>query len=176
MMNAGRQAVGHPVDVGSGAVFTKKRDFELPGTVGLDWVRYYATDCNENSWLGRGWTVPFFMRLERRDDGFLLIDEIGRPLLFAAAGGALRVGDSLVSFGANMELRREPDQFQIVHWHIASNNVERLYFRESETGPMPLAWMENLAGHRVSIQYDAQSRPVRITQELEGRVLELEYN
>jgi YD repeat-containing protein len=176
-MNAGRQAVGHPVDVGSGSVFTKKRDFELPGTITLDWVRHYATDCLENSWLGRGWTVPFFMRLERRDDGFLLIDEVGRQLLFPVTGGRLEVGESFLSLGANMELRRERDHFQILHWHFAtSDDVERFCFKPSDNGRMPLAWIENLAGYRISLEYDSKARPIRITQGLEQRVLELSYD
>ena len=175
-MNAGRRTVGHPVDVGSGSVFTMKRDFSIGGTIPLDWVRYYATDCPVNSWLGRGWTVPFFMRLERRDDGILLTDEVGRPLLFPAPEGRLQEGESVIALGANMELRRESDHFQIIHWHIASDDVERFCFKIRDEDPMPLAWIENLAGHRIILHYDTALRPVRITQGLERRVFELSYN
>lgn len=168
--------MGHPVDVASGAVFTKKRDFQVAGSKNLDWVRHYASDCPENSWLGRGWTVPFFMRLERRDDGFLLNDEVGRLLLFPAPGGQLRYGESLVCLGANMELRRELTHFQILHWHIASDHVERFCFNPSDNAHMPLAWIENLAGHRISLQYDASARPIKLLQELEQRAFELSYD
>lgn len=116
------------------------------------------------------------MRLESRDNGFLLTDDVGRPLLFPAPGGRLQVGESIVSLGGNMELRREQDQFRILHWHIASDDVKRFSFRLSDDGRMPLAWIENLAGHRISLQYDARSRPIRITQGAEQRVFELTYN
>ena len=175
-MRVGHITVGHPVDVASGAVFTKKRDFQLPGSIKLDWVRHYATDCGENSWLGRGWSVPCFLRLERRDDGFVLTDEIGRSLLFPVSGGQLRYGESLVCLGASMELRRALDHFQILHWHSGSDDVERFCFYPNDGGHMPLAWIENLAGHRIAFQYDARARPIRIVQELEQRVLELSYD
>lgn len=177
-MSNGRQAVGHPVDVGSGAVFTKRRDFALPGSLGLDWVRRYATDCDENSWLGRGWTVPYFMRLERQIQGWMLTDEIGRQLLFPC--GEDRFDDSTVIavLGANMELQRHPAHVEILHWHVASDDVERFGFLLPATAgePMPLAWVENLAGHRITIEHDERGRPCAIRQDLEQRVLRLGFD
>ena len=175
-MGGGRVAVGHPVDVGSGTVFTKKRDFSVAGTISLDWVRHYETDCQENSWLGRCWTLPFFMRLQRREDGYFLTDEVGRQLLFAVASGQLRPGERVLCPGANMELRRGPDRFEVLHWHNPTDDVVRFCFKQRADGEMPLTAIENMAGHANLIQHDEKARPIRIIQGLEQRVFELEYD
>lgn len=172
---AGRVSVGHPVDVASGSVFTVQDDFSFPGTVPLLWRRQYATDSPSNTWLGRGWTVPYFMTLERVAEGYRLFDESGKDLVFPVAGDALPIGGSIASLGANMELKRGRSHFSILHWHHGTDEVERFGFEFADSGPMRLAWIENLAGHRVSLQYDALQRPWRVRQELEDRTVELTY-
>ena len=69
MHGFGHIQVGHPVDVGSGAVFTLMEDFSLPGTMQLAWSRFYSNNIEETRWLGRGWMVRWFMSLERIADG-----------------------------------------------------------------------------------------------------------
>src|SRR5262249_48363748 len=110
-MNAGRVAVGHPVDVGSGMVYTAWNDFILPGGLSVGWRRYYSTPSTYNGWLGRGWAAAYFMTLERTTDGYLLTDEVGGRLVFPAPGGILRDGRAVILFGANMELRRDDRHF-----------------------------------------------------------------
>lgn len=174
--DAGRVVVGHPVDVASGAVFTVQDDFQFPGTIPLVWRRHYSTDSPSNSWLGRCWTVPYFMTLEHVPEGYRLLTESGSHVVFPAAPEGLPVGGSIASLGANMQLKREESHFCIDHWHWGTEDVERFYFQASSTAVMSLAWLENLAGHRISIQFDARQRPWRVKQELEGRVVELSYS
>jgi len=175
-MSSGHVAVGHPVDVASGAVFTVSHDFELPGTTWLVWRRYYSTDSTVNSWLGRGWTAPYFMKLERVGDGYTLTDEEGRFILFPALGKELSVGETIFNPSANMELRREEQHFSILHWHHGGDMVEQFCFELSQDTQMLLAWHENLPGHRITVQHDTTGRPTRIIQELEQRVVELTYD
>src|SRR5437868_5018050 len=104
-MEAGHAVTGHPVDVGSGVVFTTSHDFELTGSMNFVWSRQYATSSAVNSWLGRGWSAPYFMVLERVPEGYRLTDEVGTPVLFPIGDGDLRVGDVVVDLGTNMELR-----------------------------------------------------------------------
>jgi RHS repeat-associated protein len=174
-MDQGRIAVGHPVDVASGAVFTISHDFLLPGTMELLWSRHYATNSSADAWLGRGWIVPYFMRLDRTPDGYRLLDEGGSFLVFPVPDGRLPVGGRVISLGANMELRREKYQYTILHWHHGGDAVEQFVFEAGDEQSMPLSWVENLAGHRIRIHYDRRGRPAQIAQELEGRTVELTY-
>jgi RHS repeat-associated protein len=175
-MSIGRIAVGHPVDVGSGAVFTKKRDFSVSGTIALDWTRHYETTCIQNAWLGRGWTLPFFMQLEQHEIGFLFTDEIGRQLMFPAASGRLELGERILCYGANMELRATSGRFEILHWHGPTDEVVRFCFQSGKGPRMALTAIENTAGHAILIQYDGKSRPIKVIQGLERRCFELEYD
>ena len=115
------------------------------------------------------------MRLESRADGLLLIDELGRPLLFPDPDGGLQAGKTIRLAGANMELSLQGSRIEILHWHVASDDVERFCFEQTSTGIMPLSWIENLAGHRIRLNHDEKGRPTSLVQELEQRRLELEY-
>src|SRR5260370_27657614 len=126
-MQAGHVATGHPVDVSSGTVFTISHDFCLPGTLELLWLRRYSTDSPVNSWLGRGWTVPYFMTLEQVPEGYRLVDEGGNFLLFRVPARVLRVGERLENFVANIEQRREENYFSSLHSQWGTDNVERVY-------------------------------------------------
>jgi RHS repeat-associated protein len=172
---AGKVAVGHPVDVASGSVFTVQHDFCYPGSVTLDWQRRYSTTSNYFGSLGRGWTVPYFMHLDVLEDGYQLFDEEGGEIWFADPSNLIESGNVLVSLGANVELRREGDYLVITHWHYGSDNVERFYFKVEGARSIPLAAIQNLQGHRILLKYDMQNRLSQITQELEARVIELVY-
>lgn len=175
-MADGKVAVGHPIDIASGAVFTVQEDFKLPGTVGLTWRRRYSTDSPVDTWHGQGWTVPYFMKLERVAEGYRLLDENGGFLTFESDESGLAQGQSVHSIGANMELTRDSRYFTILHWHHGTDDVERFCFDAGDEQWMPLLWIENLHGHRVSLQYDDRCRPWRVTQELEARTVELHYD
>jgi RHS repeat-associated protein len=171
----GRAAVGHPVDVASGAVFTAAHDFDLPGTMPLLWRRHYATDSAAHTVLGPRWTTPFLMTLDVRPDGWYLVEEDGLGILFERPPGPLDVGDRLQHPNASMELWRQADGYTIVHWHHGASDLEIWHFRGA-ANTLPLVAIENAAGHRFRIEHDDGGRPVRITQEIEQRRLGLDYN
>lgn len=173
-MIAGRVTVGHPVDVGSGAVFTLSTDFRIPGSIVLGWRRHYSTVATSDTWLGPKWTVPYFMRLERRSDRYVLSGSHGEEVSFDAATGPLQVGAKLTNLGANMELHRGPGQFRVLHWHTGGN-VSWFCFNARDDERMPLAAIENLSGHRLRVDYDKMGRPARLVQELERRTVEISY-
>ena len=62
-MSEGRIAVGHPVDVGSGAVFTLSDDFVIPGSIEVRWRRHASNGRSRTAWLGVKWTVPYLTPL-----------------------------------------------------------------------------------------------------------------
>jgi YD repeat-containing protein len=173
-MGAGRVIVGHPVDVGSGAVYTLSDDFVIPGELELRWRRHYSTIAASDTWLGPKWTVPYFMQLERRPNRYVLSGAHGEEVFFAAPAGPLRVGAQLTNLTANMELRRETDKYRVLHWHTGGN-VRRFCFKATDDERMALAAIENLAGHRIRVDYDKMGRPARLVQELERRTVEISY-
>jgi YD repeat-containing protein len=174
MMQTGRVAVGHPVDVASGAVFTIKEDFRFPGMLDLVWRRRYDSDTTLDSWLGRGWGVPFFITLERVPEGYLLTAQAGHTVLFPAIE-PLGEGGILRNLYSSMELRREANSFSVLHWHAGGSPITRWTFPAWEWGTMPLASLEDAAGRRIMIRYDERVRPRQVVQELEQRVVDLDY-
>lgn len=172
---SGRVAVGHPVDVASGVVFTVAHDFEIPGTFPLLWRRHYATDSAANTILGPRWTTPYLMSLEVRPDGWLLTEESGVAILFARPSTALEVGDRVVNLNANMELWREAAGFVISHWHHGSSDLEIWRFRGS-AGKLPVVTIENAAGHVQLIAHDAKGRVAAVVQQIEQRRLQFHYD
>ena len=174
-MNAGRVSVGHPVDVGSGAVFTLSTDFHVPGSLPVRWRRHYSTVATSVTWLGPKWTVPYFMRLQRGPDRYILSGAHGEEMYFPSPEGALRIGEKLTNLTANMELQREFDQYRIMHWHT-DGPVNWFSFKAGRDQSMALSAIENACGHRVRLEYDATGRPVRLVQELEQRAFEIAYD
>ncbi|OSI24578.1 DUF6531 domain-containing protein, partial [Neisseria dumasiana] len=76
-------AVGPPVNavLGIKILFDEtEADFAFDGPLPFVWQRSYYSDQLGNGWLGQGWSLPFSMRLERRANGFLYIDEQGREI------------------------------------------------------------------------------------------------
>ncbi|MDO1510197.1 MULTISPECIES: DUF6531 domain-containing protein, partial [unclassified Neisseria] len=74
-------AVGRPVNAILGIkVLPEETDFVFDSPLPLIWQRSYYSDQPGNGWLGQGWSLPFSMRLERVEDGFLYIDEQGREI------------------------------------------------------------------------------------------------
>jgi YD repeat-containing protein len=174
-MSEGRVVVGHPVDVGSGAVYTLSTDFRLPGALEIGWTRYYSTAALADTWLGPKWSVPYFMVLERHSDRYVLIGAHGEEVTFVAPIVPLPEGPPLVNMNAKMELRREGEQYRILHWHTGGP-TRRFCFQASDDKRTPLAAIENLAGLRIRVEYDKRGRPNRLVQELERRTLEISYD
>ncbi len=174
-MSEGRVAVGHPVDVGSGAVFTLSTDFRIPGSLELRWQRRYSTAAERNTWLGVKWTVPYFMSLRRLPDRYILDGPHGEEVTFSASAGRIPLGAVVANLSANMELRREAHHYSVLHWH-SGGDISRFCFQASDEKFLALAWIENLAGHRIRLEYDSAGQPVRVLQELERRLIEIEYD
>jgi len=174
-MSKGRVSVGHPVDVGSGAMFTMSTDFRLPGQVEVRWQRHYSTSATSDGWLGRKWMVPYFMTLERHADRYVLIGAHGEAVSFADPSGSIRRGEVSANFTANMELRREEQHYSVLHWH-PNEKIIRFCFLATDESRLPLAWIEDLGRNRVRLDYDSLGRPIHLIQELEHRALGITYD
>jgi YD repeat-containing protein len=174
-MQEGRVVVGHPVDVGSGAVYTLSTDFRVPGVLALPWTRYYSSAATCDSWLGPKWSVPYFMSLQRHSDRYVLIGSHAEEVSFASPTGPLREGAMLVNESAQMELCREAGRYSVLHWHTGAA-TRRFNFQERDRERMPLDSVENVRGQRIRVEYDPKGRPVRFVQELERRTAEVTYD
>jgi RHS repeat-associated protein len=163
-----RCAVGHPVDVVSGVVFTAWHDFEFPGYLPLIWRRFYSTANLTLTPLGRGWASLFFMTLTETKDSFHLTDEEGSDVVFAAPMGR----EPSTNLGARMELRRERDGFAIWYWH----HRQRFVFQNpSPEGNYLLTRIEDPSGNAIFLRYDEMRRLQFLEQSAVGRVFCLKY-
>lgn len=143
-----RAFVGHPVDVVTGGVFTAWHDFAFPGRTSITWRRFYSTGNQRITGQGRGWTTPYFTRLERVGDRMELWGDEGHAHHFADP-----VGDNpsaVLMHG--WSLYRTETGYRI----FDRAHSRHLYFVPAVTQPgvYLLEHIEELSGHRITMQYD----------------------
>ncbi len=79
--------VGHPVDVTTGRkllLADDETDFVVRSPVPIVLARFYASDVAEERSLGRGWVLPWELRLQRRGGVLWYTDAQGRESSFAS--------------------------------------------------------------------------------------------
>jgi RHS repeat-associated protein len=106
--------VGHPVDVTTGRKLLlahEETDFSLPGHIPLTCARFYASDLEREGALGRGWVLPWELRLERRDDKIHYFDAQGREMIFPK----IEPGHSLFSEAEQRTLACTRDGRYVIH-------------------------------------------------------------
>ncbi|WGS52594.1 DUF6531 domain-containing protein [Paraburkholderia sp. D15] len=72
---------GHPVDITTGRkvlLAEDETDFAVPGPLPIVVRRFYASNLGQIGTLGRGWVLPWELRLQARDDRLWYIDAQGR--------------------------------------------------------------------------------------------------
>ncbi|MFO0579805.1 MAG: RHS repeat-associated core domain-containing protein [Polyangia bacterium] len=77
--------VGNPVDITTGRkvlLAHDETDFELICRLPLVCSRFYASDLTYEGSLGRGWVLPWELRLEEVDGQIRYVDAQGRQMLF----------------------------------------------------------------------------------------------
>ena len=100
--------IGHPVDVGSGKVYTDRVDFILPGPIPLVWERVWFSTSDYDGPLGHGWHHAYDLVLKKApDDPNTLVLRLadGRNAFFQG----LSVGQRTYLVQEKIELRREKD-------------------------------------------------------------------
>lgn len=76
---------GKPVDVTTGRkvlLAQDEIDFVVPDQIPIVISRFYSSDLEWEGTLGRGWVLPWDLRLQRRDDRLWLVDGQGRETGF----------------------------------------------------------------------------------------------
>lgn len=150
--------VGHPVDVVTGAVFTAWNDFQFKGRTALSWRRFYSTASPECTALGRGWTTPYFSRIEHREGMVVVTGDEGHAHAFESpADGSV---SSLPMH--RLSLKRTPSGYIVFdgsrsqYWHYTEDRAH--------PGRYTLNQIEELTGHSIYLRHD----------DADGRLLEME--
>ena len=163
-----RVAVGHPVEVTSGCVFTAWHDFELPGYVSLIWRRFYSTANLALTPLGHGWMTQFFMSLREEQDFFFLKDEEGRDIIF------LKPDESGKSINPDEQMQLHVNRSGYMLWDLHHKNRCFFSFFPSQNSYL-ITRIEDYSGNSISIQYDGEDRPYIIEQSSVSRDMILQY-
>jgi len=120
----GRRAVGHPVDVASGTLFTAGREVDIRGGVALKFRRFYSTAFLDRppGPLGNGWVCNLFQTLREDVDGFRLTGEAGGNVEFDRSSGRS------LNAGACMELDPSGGEAVVTHWHYPGLSIVQYVF------------------------------------------------
>jgi YD repeat-containing protein len=178
-MTFGRVAVGHPVDVASGAVYTMREDARIDGRIPLILERRYSTALlkHPQSVLGPGWVLPMFATLRRDAAGWAFRTTTGVIELFEDPEGRVERGEVVRHLGSFLELQRIAERFVVTNWDSGSGLVRRYVFPGGHLGD---AWgperVEDAAGQGLLYRYDGEGRVSSVEQRLEGRALAFGYD
>ena len=172
----GRLSVGHPVDVASGVLFHLSTDFVLPGRIALSFSRRYSTGLASRAGLfGRGYSLPFEMRVSRDLEGYHLVGEDGESVV--AFDGEFDLSDKpLRNQGAFCELFRERDGLALTRWGSGDESWARFEFRPDGDSSWRLVRRVNASGHSIQVEYDEGGRISALWQVRERRGLRLQYS
>ncbi|HSX60850.1 MAG TPA: RHS repeat-associated core domain-containing protein [Tahibacter sp.] len=166
--------VGKPVNPVLGVKFLngdEDRDFDFPAPLPLPWQRSYFSDQAGNGWLGQGWSLPLSVRLLRRHDGLVLIDEQGRDVELPE----LEPGEIEHDRYEDVLLAREPNgRYRIsapdggLSQIFAPLDLDAADPDGSRASYLPLIAIEDRNGNRVRVQYDDAGYP-RLVEDSAGR-------
>jgi len=175
---SGRVAVGHPVDVGSGAQFTAAHDVEVTGVMPMTFRRTYDTSTLSSAPgpLGPGWTLGLDATLHRDLDGYTFVGHDGVVATFDDPSDMVSAGlGSVLSPADSMELRREGDDFVVLHWHDIDAPTVRFVFRGAPDR-LRLARYETAPCAGLRVSHDALGRLASVEQDQERSRLRLTYD
>ncbi|WP_275629645.1 RHS repeat-associated core domain-containing protein [Pseudomonas sp. 273] len=151
---------GNPVDATTGRKLLTEAgetDFSLPGLMPIQWSRFYASDLDVDSVLGRGWVLPWDQSLRQAGEFVYLSDNQGRSVPFVALEPGERV------FAANEQVYLVRSQGG--HYLLQSLDNQFFYFGElpADGSPAPLQRLENALGHYLHFNRGADGRLLDIT-------------
>ncbi|MDF5776478.1 RHS repeat-associated core domain-containing protein [Pseudomonas syringae] len=133
---------GNPVDTTTGRkLIPDEIDFSLPGLMPIEWSRFYASNLNVDSVLGKGWVLPWEQSLRKRGSFLYLTDNQGRTVPF-------------VDIAPGQRIYNPHEQVYLVctqggHYLLQTLDNIFFYFGEvpDDNKPVPLDRIENALGH-----------------------------
>lgn len=161
---------GHPIDIATGKVFTDSIDFELPGTIGLQWERVWFSTSTHDGNIGYGWHhnygVTLGMDFTEKAAALRLPDGRVEIVPFLEEDGAFLLKKDKMSFF------RKDNRFG----YLDLNSSLVYWFSETsigEEGMFPLVKIENQYGQNVQFDYTQNGALHQITDST-GRILHVE--
>ncbi|TDR42424.1 RHS repeat-associated protein [Tahibacter aquaticus] len=152
-------------------------DFNLPAPMALPWQRSYFSDQIGNGWLGQGWSLPLSVRLLRRRDGLVLVDEQGREIELPEP----EIGEQEFDRYEEILLAREANgRFRVsssdgaTHQIFAPLELDAGDPLGERASYLPLVAIEDRNGNRVRLIYDGSGLPAQVF-DAAGRVLGLHF-
>lgn len=165
------------VDVASGALHGAIDDISLPGKVALVWDRRYQSLGHERgSHFGPGWSSRYDVTLTRSTSGLVLAGPGTTVEAMHDPHGLVDYGQIVRSLGAFLEVVRRGEYYVVQRWDVETGDVSRFVFARGPLDvPLPLLRVEDATGQGLDLMRDGRGRLAAISQPLERRVLQLEY-
>jgi RHS repeat-associated protein len=177
-MPTGHVSVGHPVDVGSGVVYTTELDISIAGSYWLEWERSYSTGLLDlpPSPIGPGWTCNLFSSLAKHGTDYQVTRPDGYIEVFSDPEGVLERGGVLRHLGSFLELSKKGGQYRLTRWNVETHQVDHYDFERSAHGDgFRLVSLTDRTGQGLDLDYDRYGRLNSVRQRLEGRMLLIDY-
>ena len=178
-MNTGRFSIGHPVDVGSGAMYSIHRDIVIGGAFAMTWERTYNTGLltQPPSHLGPGWTSPYFSKLTRIGKEYHFHGPDGSVEVFNDSKDDIDHGKAIRSLSTFRELKKHGFNLQLTQWNIESGRVLHYLFQPARNGQLwPLRSLSVPAGPGVELSWDEAGLLKGIRQIVEKRTLAVAHS
>ncbi len=151
---------GNPVDVTTGRkllLAESETDYVIPSPMPVAIQRFYSSNIDYAGTLGRGWVVPWELRLHARDGRIWYTDAQGRESSFPL----LRAGQAAFSEAEQRYLTCTPDGRYVLH------DIGETYYDFGQYDPDSgrIAWVrriEDQAGQWYQFERDSRGRVTEI--------------
>jgi len=177
----GRLAVGHPIDVATGALFFTRTDVIVLGSVPLRLERRYDTSLlprpQSTGALGPGWMLTCGQSLRQTLEGWTLCTADGSERAILVQPGELERTGRIVSGTNGLELvRHDADHVGVVSYEEHRVPVEQVFRRPARGRVWRLCSLRRDRHNRVDFTYDGRDRLVGLHQLPSGKRLRLGWS
>ena len=176
-MSQGGKTAGHPVNVATGEMFANYTDIFIPGKFPLKWKRHYSTTLLQTpSFLGPGWTSPYFTHLTRVGTNYIFDSPDGGQDNFKDPEDTVERGSVIRNLGTFSELSKQGFYLRVTRWNVETGENVRFLFKSGRNGQRwPLLSMEYPNGQGIDLAWDERGLLKAVRQKLEKRMLMFAY-
>ena len=169
---------GHPVDVATGKLTTRRVDLELPGRLPFVFSRNYSSARSDRGAFGVSWRHSYEVQLVVHEDFVSYRDENGRFLEFES----IAPGGSSINEASGLELRRERDRYHIRFATGRCYHFGHVGEPEDKATVIPLARISDAFDNRIEFKYrdgllvqavDCAGREIGFEYDEERRIIRL---
>jgi RHS repeat-associated protein len=171
-------AIGHPVDVATGKVFTDLIDFEIPGPWPISWERSWDSVSTHDGQLGHGWHHVYDMALGISDNGSLELRTADGRNVFVPY---LYTGEEAYLKQEKLRFTRDDE-----HFIVTDEEYTSYLFKAAEVdkyGSSNLHCILRPGAQKISFSYeknqlreieDSTGRRLRVSTDQKGRITAIE--